>query len=150
MDAIIAVGVDGSDHSIRALEHAVDEARLRGGRVVAVHAWRPTTWFGQVDHAGAIVPYEELEARAGQVLAEALEAVGDDVEVEATTYEGPPAEVLVELSQEVDMVVVGTRGRGGFTGLLLGSTSRHLTTHAACPVLVVPAGADGGSATDGA
>lgn len=137
----IVVGVDGSAAANRALEAAVEQARLHDDAVVlAVHAWRPTTWLGPPDRVGSITSYDELRDAAQEMLTDALADLPDDVELEAATIEGPPAPSLMTAAEDADLLVVGTRGRGGFTDLRIGSTSRQLTAHAPCPVLVVPPG----------
>ena len=137
----IVVGVDGSDGAQAALRFALDEARLRGAAVRAVAAWHvPATAFG-----GAYVPptdglLDELEASTRQTLERVLSDAGDhaDVEVEPVVREGAPAHVLLEEASDAALLVVGTRGLGGFRGLLLGSVGQQCTHHAPCPVVVVP------------
>jgi len=131
----IVVGVDGSDHSVAALQWAVDEARLRDAEVVAVctwefpHAVNPVTWF-------TIMP-EPFVADAEAALERAINAVSaGSVPVTSRVVEGAAALRLVEMSGEADLIVLGSRGRGGFSGLVLGSVSQHVVAHARCPVLV--------------
>lgn len=136
----IVVGIDGSEPSRRALEWAVAEARLRGAAVQAVHAW-------SLPFVGA-APYAALEPSALREGAQStLEAVVDGVDeqglpepVERLLVEGPAARSLLDVADGAELIVVGSRGHGGFTGLLLGSVSQQVTHHAPCPVVIVPAG----------
>jgi nucleotide-binding universal stress UspA family protein len=130
----VVVGVDGSDHSVAALDLAFDVAQRTGAPVVGVHVWS----------AGPRASDEEVHHRsetAGTVLNDALEpwrAKFPDVRlVETLVRSGTMAEELVEASADAGLVVVGTRGHGGFAGLLLGSVSLSVAQHAHCPVAVV-------------
>ncbi len=140
MSGRIVVGVDGSDHSRRALRFAVEEARRRGATIDAVHAYhtviyQPGMEFG---YAGPLPPQEKLEAEAMKQLLEVLAEVPADVPVDPIVAGGTPSHVLIEAGEGADVVIVGSRGFGGFKGLLLGSTSLQVVTHAPCPVIVVP------------
>lgn len=151
MSTAIVVGVDGSEASAAALRWAADEARLRFAPLVAVHAWSfiPPQPIG--DPGMLAVPAGDLAGQldaesdaAREALAEALaDALSDDpgVEVEQRIVEGDPGDVLVAQSQDADLVVVGSHGRSGLKAALLGSVSRHVVSHAACPVVVVKAAA---------
>jgi nucleotide-binding universal stress UspA family protein len=147
----IVVGVDGSEASVDALRWAVAEARLRGARVVAVHAWL----FPDVVLRRREPPpgYEELRRSAQEVLDAALESVAETaagVDVERRVVEGVPSEQLVAAAEGADMLVLGSRGLGGFAGLLLGSVSQQCAHHARCPVVIVHHGERGeGSARAG-
>lgn len=137
----IVVGIDGSESARAALRFALDEARLRGAAVRAVAAWHvPTTTYG-----GAFVPpadglLDELETATRRTLERALTDAGDqaDLEVEPVVREGAPARVLLEAASDADLLVIGSRGLGGFRGLLLGSVGQQCTHHAPCPVVIVP------------
>ncbi|MFP5319970.1 MAG: universal stress protein [Acidimicrobiia bacterium] len=135
----LVVGVDGSAGGERALRFAVDEARIRGARLDAVLAW------GLLDQLGA--PGEESfdphfgEARAREYLAEAVRrAAGDgpEIEIELHVVCDLPARALLERAAGADLLIVGTRGLGGFRGLLLGSVSQQVAHHSPCPVVIVP------------
>jgi nucleotide-binding universal stress UspA family protein len=131
----IVVGVDGSASSIEALRRAVELAGALGAEVEAVSTWQP--FYGTVEMPG---PVEDLEARAREALSTALDAVDTgEVDVAGVVADGDAAKILIERSEGADMLVVGTRGRGGFAGLLLGSVSQKCAQHASCPVLIVPA-----------
>lgn len=132
----IVVGVDGSDHAKTALQRAVWEADRWKARLsvvasvnTAAATWVPTDSFHQ-DYL------DDVAAAIRDQLAEVDE--GRDIDVQVHTIEGNPAQLLTEFSNQVDMLIIGTRGRGGFAGLLLGSTSQNVLTQTACPTMVVP------------
>ncbi|HVV14766.1 universal stress protein [Amycolatopsis sp.] len=137
-DGPVVVGVDGSRTSERALAVAFDEASWREVPLVAVHAWSDVDYL-----SGLPTDYPELAPEADEeqrVLAESLAGWQEkypDVRVERVVVRDRPRRQLLEHSALAQLIVVGSRGRGGFTGLLLGSTSQALLNHAACPVLVV-------------
>ncbi|MEU3570720.1 universal stress protein [Kitasatospora sp. NPDC036755] len=137
----IVVGVDGSEPSERALRWAVRQAELTGGAVLAVIAWEYPTYHGARGwFPPAATDEAALEGRARQEAERAVrEAVGDDppVEVRTEARYGSPAGSLVEASRGADLLVVGSRGLGGFAGMLLGSVAQHCTRHATVPVVVV-------------
>lgn len=146
----VVVGVDHSDGARAALVFAHEEARLRRATLRAVHAWEPG-YVGYTGFEGALpavgVDISELRAAAAAVLAAMVrEAVPDpgEVEIEQRIVEGTAGAVLVAESREADLLVVGSRGHGGFAQLLLGSVSQQCAQHAACPVVIVRsrAGAD--------
>jgi len=137
----IVVGVDGSDASKAALAWAADEAELRGTDVLALLAWMPT-----VAVAGpwpAIVPVsvpEEVEQAADATLAAVVdEVLGEEpkVHVVERVVHGAAAPALVEAAGHAELLVVGSRGLGGFSGMLLGSVSHQCAQHASCPVVIV-------------
>jgi nucleotide-binding universal stress UspA family protein len=139
----IVVGVDGSESARGALRFALQEARLRGAAVHAVIAWQLPA--GVYEAALATVDVgslgEELSAEAGQRLARALDEVADavgNVTVERIVREGRPAGVLLDEATDADLLVLGSRGRGGFRGLLLGSVGQQCAHHAPCPLVIVP------------
>jgi nucleotide-binding universal stress UspA family protein len=138
--ALVVVGVDGSEESKEALRWALEEARLRGASLRAVLAWlEPAVYVHGYAAADFVDPALATE-RAKELLEATLAEVAGDaptVLVERVVAEGGAAEILVESSREADLLVVGSRGRGGFAGLLVGSVSRHCVEHASCPVAVV-------------
>ncbi len=133
------MGVDGSPDALAALRFALAEARLRGAEVQAVSAWHyPDTFGGPVILAGDY----DLEAIAHRALDEAITATKDQqtgLTVNLMTTQGRAASALLDAAAGADLLVVGSRGRGGFAGLLLGSVSQQCVHHAPCPVVVVPA-----------
>lgn len=135
----IVVGTDGSPGSVAALKWALEEARLRNAEVVLVHAYADPPLAAYPTIVVPIVSPEELEAAAEKVAGEALEAAGGagDVPVSVVAEVGGPAGVLVAQAEGADMVVTGSRGRGGFRGLLLGSVSQQVAAHATCPTVIV-------------
>lgn len=133
----IVVGVDGSEGSAKALAWAIAEAKLRDARVEAVAAWEPPYLEGYPYIASRVDP-SELEVGAKAVVEEAVAAVdAAGVRVDCVTRCGAAASVLVEAARDASLVVVGSRGRGGFAGLLLGSVSQQVANHAPCPVVIV-------------
>lgn len=134
----IVVGVDGSPASVRALQQAVELAAALGAEVDAVHTWLVSYGATELSMMPA-VPSTELQAAAEQTLAEAVATVdAKGVTVNRIVTEGDAASTLLEAAEGADMLVVGSRGHGGFVGLLLGSVSHKVIHHAPCPVLVVP------------
>lgn len=140
MDRIV-VGVDGSEGARRALEWAVEEAKLRGARLEVIHAWHypyvPTGPFAPT--ALPALEAFEIDARAElDRAAEGLETHGLEVPVEQALVCDGAAHALIDASKGADLLVVGSRGRGGFAGLLLGSVSQAVAEHALCPVVIIP------------
>ena len=138
----IVVGVDGSESSQRALAWAVEEGRHRGATVEAVHVWQLPVLMGTP--FGTVPVDVDADGAAAQVkldeIVDAVDASGLPAPVERTFTTGSPASRLLEVAAErdADLVVVGSRGHGGFTGLLLGSVSQQVTHHARCPVVIIP------------
>lgn len=138
----IVVGVDGSEESKEALRFALDEARLRQANLRIVHAWR----FYAGGLGGELIwpPSREAEGEIGREQEEWLDglvrdvvAEAADVEIAQSVVEGVPAPVLLQAAQDAELLVVGSRGHGGFAGLLLGSVSQQCAQHAPCPVVIV-------------
>jgi nucleotide-binding universal stress UspA family protein len=131
----IAVGVDGSEHARRALAWAVEEARLRSCDVLVVHSWD----FPPAMKGADGLPHADLLAAAQKVIDEAIAAVDTSgVEIRSEVAPDLPAQALIRASQTADLAVVGSRGLGGFKGLLLGSVAHQVSAHAGCPVVIVP------------
>jgi nucleotide-binding universal stress UspA family protein len=133
----VVVGVDGSEASKDALIWAANYAHLIGGEVRAIAVWEwPVSMGTALPLPDDYSPFDDAESSLSKSVATAL---GDSPEVVIHTEvaEGSPSYALVEASKEAVLLVVGSRGHGGFTGLLLGSTSEHCARHAACPVVVV-------------
>lgn len=131
----IVVGVDGSDLAQGALQWALAEGRYRGAEVDVVHAWQLPVATGM--YAGTPI-YPSVAEEAGQaVLDRAVDREDTgEVVVHRRLVCGTPARALLDAAGEADLVVVGSRGLGGFKSLLLGSVSRQLAHHAPCPVVV--------------
>ena len=137
----IVVGIDGSPTSERALRWAVDRARETGQEVEAVIAWdHPVSAGIPVNYGAAQMSAADWEGTSRTVLDESLHHALTDDEialVRTRVVQGHPARVLMDAAAGADQIVVGSRGHGGFAGMLLGSVSQHLTAHAPCPVTVV-------------
>jgi nucleotide-binding universal stress UspA family protein len=137
----VVVGIDGSEGSRRALAWAFEYAGSAGvDSVRCVHAYDPPLAWIDVgtEYADAIVEHakRQAESELDRVLADVAAPV--DVTVERRVQQGNAADVLVESSRDATLLVVGSRGRGGFAGLLLGSVSQRCAERALCPVVVVP------------
>jgi nucleotide-binding universal stress UspA family protein len=136
----VVVGVDGSDSSGRALRWALAEARLRHARVDVVHAWQPP-YIVPAPYAGMALDPEPVEKVARELLdrlVDAEELGRQPVPVERIAVRGTAARAVLDTAQGADLVVLGSRGLGGFAGLILGSVTHHVAHHASCPLVVVP------------
>jgi nucleotide-binding universal stress UspA family protein len=140
-DRPVVVGVDGGPLSRVALSYAFQAATLRNVPVTAAHVWADAdaerehvrTWFDTQ-------PGASIQQAGEEVLAECLTGWAGrypNVTVHRVVENAHPRQALAELSQQAQLLVVASRGRGGFAGLLLGSTSLGVLTHAACPVMLV-------------
>ncbi len=138
--ARIVVGVDGSEESKQALRWAAEQARGTGSTLEAVTVWQVPLGFGWP----AVFPEDYDPAGDAKKLLDAVvdEVLGadPDIPVERIVEEGQPASTLLRHSKGARELVVGSRGRGGFTGMLLGSTSHSCVQHASCPVVVIRSG----------
>ena len=139
----ITVGIDGSHDAYRALEWAMREAAVRHVplTVATVHEVMVSGWTGQpivlpVDQADV----EKARQAAEEMVAKAAAQLGESQPASVTVraVNGLPAQELIEASRDADLLVVGSRGGGGFARLMLGSVSDKVTRHAHCPVVVVP------------
>jgi nucleotide-binding universal stress UspA family protein len=158
--ATVVVGVDGSAGSMEALRWALAEACLRGAPLRIVHAWSYNIYaggaaggygamggFGSVSALG--VDVGDLHRAAEELVQNAIDTVAwelEGLEIEHRVVQGNAGDVLVDAAATDDILVVGSRGYGGFAGLLLGSVSQRCVHRAACPVVVVhaPSGTTGG------
>jgi nucleotide-binding universal stress UspA family protein len=137
----IVVGVDGSPASRAALEWASDEAIKHGSDLVVLTAWLPTP--PPLAGTSSTLPTHgvtDAGETAKDLLMEAIwDVLGEDppVLVHPQVKEGNAAKLLIDFSEEADLLVVGSSGHGGFTGMLLGSVSQHVAAHAKCTVVVV-------------
>ena len=130
----IVVGIDGSDASIDALRWALHQAQLTNSALEAV-----TSWHNPMGYVAEFAAEEvHWDVVASRNLDDTLAKVEPgDLEIKRTVSQGHPAEVLTDASTNADLLVVGSRGHGGFVGMLLGSVSVHVSAHAHCPVVVV-------------
>jgi len=134
----VVVGADGSPTSQAGIRFSFEAASLRDAPLVAVHAWSDVPLPPSRELASSWDPVRQQELEVlDQRLAESR-ALYPAVRVERVVVRDNPAHVLLDRAEDAQLVVVGSRGRGGFRGLLLGSTSQALIYHAACPVAVVP------------
>ncbi|RKR91149.1 nucleotide-binding universal stress UspA family protein [Micromonospora pisi] len=148
MDRPILVGYDGSEGATRALDWALDEAGRTGEPVQLAYAfeWMAAgTWIGPGPGPGTWPDETTRRAVEGMVAAAVDQSVASHpgLDVRGEVLESPASMGLRERSADATMVVLGSRGHGGFTGLLAGSTTIAMSTHAHCPVVVVPSGAAG-------
>jgi nucleotide-binding universal stress UspA family protein len=160
---VVVVGVDGSDGSSKALAWAVQEARMRGAILRVVHAWKVPR-LSEAAYLQAATPvnpsglsawdektYDEFRSQVVDVpegepgeaeasVASQVTAVlgpSPDITVERQLSQGRASQVILDAARDADLVVVGSRGRDGFAGLLLGSVSSQVVHHARCPVTVI-------------
>jgi nucleotide-binding universal stress UspA family protein len=137
----VVVGVDGSEGSRLALRAAVAQAREHDAVLTVLTTWTQPVTAGAPGYASYDwISEADLSGLAKQQQADALAAVLDaepSLRVEQEVLEGHAAQLLVVAAQGADLLVVGSRGHGGFAGMLLGSVSQHVAAHAPCPVLVV-------------
>lgn len=136
----IVVGFDGSESSEHALEWAVAEARLRDARLDLVSAWDIANLVYAYGYVPAMSPplESEAQAHAEELLAETKARLADSgVAISTEAVRGQAADVLVAAAEKADLLVLGSRGHGGFTGLLLGSVGAQCAHHAHCPVVIV-------------
>ena len=140
----IVVGVDGSENGTRALRWTLDLAGPLGARVVAAYVWHlPTMAYGGV---GVLPPFDvsQLGEQSRETLERAVAGVPGGVpagvQVEQRVIEGVVVTGLLDVvrGESADLLVVGSRGHGGFAGLLLGSVSATLAHHTTCPLVIVP------------
>ena len=131
---LVAVGFDGSPSAMSAVEWADDYARATGADIEVVTAWHYPSSYG------VAVPLSgwDPQLEAAKILDKAVAALHLPPErIKTMSEHAYAADLLVRASEHADLVVVGNRGHNGFTGLLLGSVSSHVTHHARCPVVVV-------------
>ncbi len=140
----LVVGTDGSPHSDAALDWAAAEAYRRGARLHVVHVWRSSPPpIPPLAPPPAVTAPDTDKNRARRILNHAVARILDACSEEPPDLcphlvEGSPRSVLIDMSAEADLVVVGSRARSRIAGLLLGSVSRAVVGQAACPVVVVP------------
>ena len=133
----VVVGIDGSEHARRALLSAAAEARLRGVPLTVVHV-APLPFDLSAPILARQPTEQELRSRALQLIEETLQDLDTgDLEVERVALIGHAASQLCEAAREAELLVVGSRGLGGFRGLLVGSVTNQIVAHAPCPILVI-------------
>jgi nucleotide-binding universal stress UspA family protein len=137
----VVVGVDGSAGSVRALRFAEHAAAVRGASLQVVHAWT-LPYLGFAGRSGALPQdaLDEVAVQAGETLRESMRRASIDAtrpDVEMWLAEGAPNMMLLQAARNADLLVVGSRGYGGWKGLLLGSVSTQSVTQSPCPVAVV-------------
>ena len=143
MSGRVVVGVDGSETARKAVRWAAREAKLRGMKLELVSASGvpiSSYAYGYPLPAVSEEMMKSVTERAEGHLAEALDearAEAREVQIETIAVEGQPAKALVEVAKGADLLVVGSRGLGGFRELLLGSVSQQCAQHATCPVVIV-------------
>jgi nucleotide-binding universal stress UspA family protein len=142
--ALVVAGFDGSQGSEAALRVALREARLRQARLLVVASWHvPAYYYGSAAApSAALALAEDVRKALTEKLEEAvaaLRAEAGELEIETRLVEGPAASALTKEAAGAELLVVGSRGLGGFRELLLGSVSHQCAQHASCPVLIVPA-----------
>jgi nucleotide-binding universal stress UspA family protein len=132
----VVVGIDGSDESKRALRWAQRLAQMTNASIDAVMSWNLPTNYGWSSVPVAWNPQDEMEKLLTATVDEVLGTPRPET-VRLSVREGPAAKVLLDAAADATLLVVGSRGHGGFAGLLLGSVSASVAEHATCPVLVV-------------
>ena len=141
----IVVGVDGSAPSKAALAWAVRQAQLTGAAVEAIIAWEYPATYGYAMPAAPEINYN-FEEIAAEVVANTIAEVcgqGEPVKITSRVVEGNAAQALLDASAGAELLVIGSRGHGGFVEALLGSVGQHCVHHATCPVVVIRDSATG-------
>jgi len=145
MNGVIVVGVDGSPQSKRAVDWALAEAEARGDAVTLVHAWEFPAVL-TMTYGGDTLPVftrDDVQRLSGLLLERTADQAREEapgVEVSTRLIEGHAAAALVEAARHARLLVVGSRGRGGFERMLMGSVSTACAHHAVCPIVIVPGG----------
>lgn len=140
----IIVGVDGSAHSQRALEWAIEEAAIRHApltvlTVLTVHQANVGYWGSETSYPPDHALAEQARQSAHDAVAKAAAQLGGSgpASVTVRAVSGSPAEELLDAARDADMIVIGSRGAGGFPRLLIGSVSSHVAHYAHCPVVII-------------
>jgi nucleotide-binding universal stress UspA family protein len=140
----IVVGIDGSAHSARALEWAAREAALRQVPLTVVTVHQPVVAYlgSAIDYPVDQAVCERVRKAAREQTDRVLDRLGGSTppQVDVHAVSGSPAEALLRAAKGEDLLVVGSRGAGGFARLVMGSVSAQVSHHAHCPVVVIPAG----------
>ncbi|HTW04371.1 MAG TPA: universal stress protein [Streptosporangiaceae bacterium] len=130
------MGVDGSDPAKAALAWAIRQGRLTGATIEGVIAWEPPVNYGYPIPVVPSTDFEQL-ARDVTLAISDVSSPDDQVPIRWKVVEGNAAQVLLDASAGADLLVVGSRGHGGFVEALLGSVGQHCVHHATCPVVVI-------------
>jgi nucleotide-binding universal stress UspA family protein len=131
---LIIVGMDGSPHAMKALSWAATQTRLTGWHLQLVAAWEEPAPYGMPLALAGV----DLEANARELIDKAVADIDlPEDRLHTRVVYGPPARMLVDMSEDADLLVVGSRGHGALAGVLLGSVSAYCVRHAKCPVVVV-------------
>ncbi|GAB2794667.1 universal stress protein [Amycolatopsis magusensis] len=147
-EGAVVVGVDGSPSSEQAIEVAFEEASWRGAPLVAVHSWDEPFIAAIFEEARLLLDRPLVEAHEREVLSQRLAGWREkfpEVHVDPVVARGSASERLLEYADRAQLLVVGSRGRGGLSGMLLGSTSQTVLSYALCPVIVARPAAGGKS-----
>jgi nucleotide-binding universal stress UspA family protein len=141
----VVVGVDGSEGSRKALRWAAAEATARGDDLELVHVWEPPQAYAPHGLGAYPLDPEPIRDAARSLLEDLVSearALAPKIDIRGELVEGAPAQALLEHARTADLLVVGSRGLGGFKSLLLGSVSQQVVHHAPCPIVIVPEGDD--------
>jgi nucleotide-binding universal stress UspA family protein len=141
----VVVGVDGSHTSEAAVAFAFQAASMRGTELVAAHVWDDIIAPGTRTLENVLIDPARIEQEERALLAERIAGWADkypDVSVQQTMLKGRAITELLDQTKQAQLLVVGSHGRGGFAGMLLGSTSHSLILHSDCPVVVVRPGSE--------
>ncbi|MHB1130588.1 MAG: universal stress protein [Ilumatobacteraceae bacterium] len=137
----IVVGIDGSPASLKAVVWAAHEAKLRNSEIEILHSWSMPFVVDPMAMMPMMFPVEEMVADANKIVAAAAAIVAgieSKIHVVTRVERGAASEHLITAGKSADLLVVGSRGHGGFAGLLLGSVAQQVANHAPCPVVIVP------------
>jgi nucleotide-binding universal stress UspA family protein len=136
----VVVGTDGSEASYEAVRWAAQEAKAHGAELEIIHTWSLPVMADPIGMVPLQLPVEDFIKQADAVRDYAVKLAKEvgASQVTGRVERGMAAEHLIKASKSADQVVVGTRGHGGFVGLLLGSVAQQVATHAECPVVIVP------------
>ena len=136
----VVVGTDGSEASFVAVRWAASEAKAHDAELEIIHTWTLPVMTDPIGMVPLQLPVDDFVKQAEAVRDHAVKLASEAVATNVTgrVERGMAAEHLIKASKTADEVVVGTRGHGGFVGLLLGSVAQQVATHAECPVVIVP------------
>ena len=138
MFELIIVALDGSDHSLKALDYARELAEKHDSKLILLHAYRSTSDMRGAEGFNQMIA--KRKAAGEEIIKDARNRLGQVAfKIEEDLLEGPAADAIISAvdARSADLVVMGTRGMGALKGLLFGNVSTKVTQHASCPVLVV-------------